>query len=73
VKIFFCQPFVKNFAKKQRDFRIVLEALFNHEEHEGHESNKKLERGNDEHDIWMSSVLNSCDLKSRYSMSFLCA
>jgi hypothetical protein len=61
---------VKNFAKKQRDFRIVLEALFNDE---GHESNKKLERGNDEHDIWMSSVLNSCDLKSRYSVSFLCA
>ena len=45
VKIFICQPFVKEFAKKEPGFCIVLEALFNHEEHEGHESNKKFERG----------------------------
>ena len=42
VKIFLCQPFVKEFAKKERGFCIVLKALFNHE---GHESNKKLAGG----------------------------
>ena len=49
VKIFLCQPFVKELAKKQRGFCIVLEVLFNHEEHEGHESNKKLAGGGKPH------------------------
>ena len=39
----------KELAKKQRGFCIVLEVLFNHEDHEGHESNKKLAGGGKPH------------------------
>ena len=49
VKIFLCQPFVKELAKKQHGLCIVLEVLFNHEDHEGRKRNKKLAGGGKPH------------------------
>jgi len=45
VKIFLCQPFVKESAKKQRSYSVTSKSLFNHEVSKGHKGNKKLAGG----------------------------